>query len=196
MIKKFNFLDKFGTLGAIFAAVSCPACFPLLGIVGTALGLGILRPYEGVLMYVFLGFVLIALLGNIIAFRVHRNALVLLIGVISPILIFFSFFIHFSYGLIYAGLTGLSLASVLNYLKGRKCQNCAPSTGKAQLTSIIKCPKCGFKRQETMPTDSCQFFYGCTNCKARLRPKTGDCCVFCSYGSVKCPSKQKEGDRC
>jgi hypothetical protein len=24
-----------------------------------------------------------------------------------------------------------------------------------------------------------------------LRPKPGDCCVFCSYGSVKCPPQQK-----
>ena len=27
-------------------------------------------------------------------------------------------------------------------------------------------------------------------CRVRLRPKPGDCCVFCSYGSVRCPPKQ------
>lgn len=59
-------------------------------------------------------------------------------------------------------------------------------------TSVITCPQCGFAKEETMPTDSCQFFYECTHCKTRLRPKAGDCCVFCSYGSVKCPSKQEE----
>jgi hypothetical protein len=37
------------------------------------------------------------------------------------------------------------------------------------------------------PTAACQFFYECVNCKTLLRPKSGDCCVFCSYGSVKCP---------
>jgi len=196
MIKKFIFLDKLGTIGAIFAAVSCPACFPLFGIVGTVLGLGILRPYEGLLMYVFLSFVLIALLGNIIAFRAHRNALILLIGIMSPVLIFFAFFIYFSYGLIYAGLGGLSIASALNYLEGRKCKDRVKLTEKIQLISIIQCPKCGFKKQETMPTGSCQFFYECTNCKARLKPKSGDCCVFCSYGDFRCPSKQKEKDCC
>jgi len=41
-----------------------------------------------------------------------------------------------------------------------------------------------------MPTDACQFFYECASCKAILRPKAGDCCVFCSYGSVRCPPKQ------
>jgi hypothetical protein len=29
-----------------------------------------------------------------------------------------------------------------------------------------------------MPTDACQFFYECAGCGTRLRPKTGDCCVF------------------
>ncbi|MEP6987607.1 MAG: GDCCVxC domain-containing (seleno)protein [Chloroflexota bacterium] len=58
------------------------------------------------------------------------------------------------------------------------------------LQSVITCPKCGFAKEETMPTDSCQFLYRCTNCQQVLRPKQGDCCVFCSYGSVKCPSKQ------
>ena len=38
-----------------------------------------------------------------------------------------------------------------------------------------------------MPTDACQFFYECKGCGVLLKPKTGDCCVFCSYGSVPCP---------
>lgn len=59
-----------------------------------------------------------------------------------------------------------------------------------KLESIITCPLCGFKKQEMMPTDACQFFYECTNCKTVLRPKSGECCVFCSYGTEKCPSKQ------
>jgi len=65
-----------------------------------------------------------------------------------------------------------------------------------ELNSTIKCPECGFKKEETMPTDSCQFFYICSSCETRLKPKEGDCCVFCSYGSVKCPSKQEEKGCC
>jgi len=61
-----------------------------------------------------------------------------------------------------------------------------------ELKSVIKCPQCGFKKEETMPTDSCQYFYECAHCGARLKPKEGDCCVFCSYGTVKCPPKQEE----
>ena len=41
-----------------------------------------------------------------------------------------------------------------------------------------------------MPTDACLFFHECAGCRALLRPKAGDCCVFCSYGSVPCPPIQ------
>ncbi len=56
--------------------------------------------------------------------------------------------------------------------------------------SIFTCPVCGYKQLEIMPVDACQFFYKCKNCQTRITAKEGDCCVFCSYGSVKCPSKQ------
>jgi hypothetical protein len=56
--------------------------------------------------------------------------------------------------------------------------------------SIITCPRCGFAQRETMPLDACQFFYDCAGCGARLRPNEGDCCVFCSFGSVPCPPRQ------
>jgi hypothetical protein len=35
--------------------------------------------------------------------------------------------------------------------------------------------------------------YTCISCHALLRPKAGDCCVFCSYGDVPCPPVQGEG---
>lgn len=60
----------------------------------------------------------------------------------------------------------------------------------AVLESVLTCPQCGHVKRETMPTDACQFFYECEGCKALLRPQPGDCCVFCSYGSERCPPKQ------
>ena len=62
--------------------------------------------------------------------------------------------------------------------------------------STITCPECDFPKEEEMPTDACQCFYECPGCHGVLKPKTGDCCVFCSYGSVPCPPKQKEGGCC
>jgi hypothetical protein len=60
------------------------------------------------------------------------------------------------------------------------------------LQSVMTCPHCGAAATETMPTDACRFFYQCGGCGATLRPKPGDCCVFCSYGSVPCPPVQAE----
>lgn len=58
------------------------------------------------------------------------------------------------------------------------------------LYSVISCPYCGFKKEERMREDSCNFFYECANCKTIIKPKEQDCCVFCSYGTVKCPPIQ------
>ncbi|HEY3074268.1 MAG TPA: GDCCVxC domain-containing (seleno)protein [Burkholderiales bacterium] len=66
----------------------------------------------------------------------------------------------------------------------------------AVLESTITCPQCAARRAEPMPTDACQFFYDCSACGARLKPKAGDCCVFCSYGSVKCPPMQAQDSCC
>jgi copper chaperone CopZ len=62
--------------------------------------------------------------------------------------------------------------------------------GKVTFISIITCPECGFSREENMPDNACMHFYKCHSCGMLLKPKQGDCCVFCSYGTVKCPSKQ------
>ena len=62
----------------------------------------------------------------------------------------------------------------------------------AELTSTITCRACGYQSKETMPTDFCQYFYDCRNCGAQMKPKAGDCCVYCSYGSVPCPPVQMQ----
>ncbi len=62
--------------------------------------------------------------------------------------------------------------------------------------STITCPNCGFKKEEVMPNDACQYFYECTKCKTLIKPKSGDCCVFYSYGTVKCPSIQAQKKCC
>lgn len=64
------------------------------------------------------------------------------------------------------------------------------------LKSEITCPECGHKKVELMPTDACQWFYGCEQCHCVLKPKAGDCCVFCSYGTVACPPIQEGGSCC
>ncbi len=64
------------------------------------------------------------------------------------------------------------------------------------LESSIRCPQCGHTQLETMPTDACQWFYECTACGVLLKPLKGDCCVYCSYGTVPCPPIQQGDDSC
>ncbi len=64
------------------------------------------------------------------------------------------------------------------------------------IKSIITCPQCGHQKEELMPVDACQYFYKCEQCKTILKPKTGDCCVFCSYGNVYCPPVQQSKNCC
>ena len=64
------------------------------------------------------------------------------------------------------------------------------------LLSTITCSACGFQKEETMPVDACQYFYKCTNCNTILKPKQGDCCVYCSYATVPCPPIQENKSCC
>ena len=124
---KTKILDKFGAIGAILALIasaSCPACFPILGVIGATLGLGFLQPYEGIILYVFQFFVLLSLIGNILAYVGHRKIYALVVGTVSPMLIFFAFYIKFDYRIIYIGLFGLFISAILNYIENRKCKTC------------------------------------------------------------------------
>lgn len=58
----------------------------------------------------------------------------------------------------------------------------------------ITCPHCGHQKEEEMPEESCQILYECEGCGEVLRPKKGDCCVFCSYGDRPCPPMQEKGN--
>ncbi len=46
-----------------------------------------------------------------------------------------------------------------------------------------------------MPEDACLWFFDCPGCGTMLKPKVGDCCVFCSYGDVPCPPVQLSGGK-
>ena len=57
--------------------------------------------------------------------------------------------------------------------------------------SNVTCPKCGYSSLVKMPEDYCVLLYHCPECQAALRPQKGDCCIFCTYGAVKCPPMQE-----
>jgi len=69
------------------------------------------------------------------------------------------------------------------------------SIDETQTRSTLTCPHCGFQETQTMPTDACLYFHDCKGCGTMLKPKAGDCCVFCSYGDVACPPIQASSER-
>ena len=69
-------------------------------------------------------------------------------------------------------------------------------TNTIELISTLTCPHCGHEETMEMPTDACLFFHECAGCGKRLKPLAGDCCVFCSYGTVPCPPIQLNDPGC
>lgn len=65
-----------------------------------------------------------------------------------------------------------------------------------QTRSVLTCPSCGARSEEEMPQDACVYYYECRACKRLLKPNKGHCCVFCSFGTVKCPPVQASAGCC
>ncbi len=201
-IKLARNIDKLGTAGLFLTAIFSPCCFPLFAFAASALGFGSAELFGGWTMWIFQLMVLISIGGLYISSRVHKSSYPLLVAVPSGILIFYAY--HFNDSnewiyFLYAGMFGLLIATILNYKKNKmkgNCTTCGIYKGQTvELKSTITCPECGYSKDEIMPIDACVFFYECGHCKTKLRPKQGDCCVFCSYGTEKCPPIQA-GDKC
>lgn len=196
-------LDKLGTVGLFLTAILSPCCFPVFALVASAFGLGSFELFGGWTMWVFQAMVLITIAGLLVAYSKHRCMYPLLVAVPSGLMIFYGY--HFNNSdywtyFLYAGMVGLLAATFWNYRRNKlhcSCKTCTKYNDKTvELSSIITCPNCGYKKTETMPTDACTYFYECENCKARLKPLQGDCCVYCSYGTVKCPPMQTGKNCC
>lgn len=65
-----------------------------------------------------------------------------------------------------------------------------------EMQSTITCPNCHSQATLAMPIDACVYLYGRQACGLTLKPKQGDCCVFCSYGPTICPTLQVERGIC
>ncbi|CAN5525427.1 hypothetical protein BH18VER2_BH18VER2_10950 [soil metagenome] len=178
-------VDRIGSAGALLAAVAAPCCFPLFAALAATLGLGVLGRLETTVLYFFQAFALLAVVGLALSYLRHRHVGPLAAGLLGSAALAYSFYWSWRAELLYFGLTGIVIASVWNWFCSRGNARSEPV-----LESVITCPSCGHRTEETMPTNACLFFYDCNRCNTRLKPKPGDCCVFCSYGSVPCPPIQ------
>lgn len=198
-----NNIDKLGTIGLFITAIFSPCCFPVFAFIASALGLGSFELFGGWTMWIFQAMVIISLIGFYISYRKHYCTYPLLIAIPSAIAIFYGYHFndsdYYTY-YIYTGMIGLLIATIVNYYRNKlhgSCDNCTPENEKKiELISTITCPNCKHSKTEIMPTDACVYFYECENCNARLKPINGDCCVYCSYGTVKCPPMQTGNGCC
>ena len=193
LIRTVTLLDGLGSVGALVMAFAAPCCLPLFAMIAGAVGITALGLNEKLVLFVLQTLAVTAVIGLAFAASRLRQFGPLILGGLAAFVLFFSFHARFSALLVYPGLGGLCVASVWNYLLSRKRRG---DGAGVILQSVITCPKCGNHSEETMPTDACLFFYNCSFCGARLKPKAGDCCVFCSYGSVTCPPKQLDASCC
>ena len=138
-----------------------------------------------------------SIIGGITAFIFATSccwlpALIVGVGGTSGMLLFAEGVEKFSSVLMVISTTLLLYGGYLYYKKGSS----NIQSVNAILLSTSTCPECRHQKVETMPTNACTYFYECDNCKMVIKPKTGDCCVYCSYGTVPCPPIQLNQNCC
>lgn len=130
-MSKKEYIDKLATAGLFMTAIFSPCCFPLYGFIFSALGLGTVSLFGGFTWYIFQGLIILALFGHFWSYTKHRNILPFLTALVSSILIFGSYYFAFSLPLIYSGMVGLLIATIINHFAKRKvrsCPNCVQAT--------------------------------------------------------------------
>lgn len=126
-----SIFDTTGAIGALTAAMGCASCFPALGSLGAALGLGFLTQYEGLflntLLPVFAG---IALLANVFAFFSHKIWYRTLAGITGPTMVLLTMYPLCSYEwstyLLYAGIALMLIVALWDIFSppSKVCSSC------------------------------------------------------------------------
>jgi mercuric ion transport protein len=127
MINKF--LEKVGSGGVWLAALSCTACFPALGSLASALGLGFLSRFEGVAVNTLLPtFATLALIVNLYNWYKIHNQIRGYLSITGPIVVLLTLYPLWQYDwstyLFYIGICLMVLMSVLDIVKPVKEQIC------------------------------------------------------------------------
>ena len=117
-------LEKLGTFGALLAAILCPICFPKLALIGAALGMSVLAPYEGWFAAAAQALLVIALVGHVVAWRRHRNPGPLALAAAGVALVLGSLWIVYVEALVYVGLGALVAATLWSVIAMRRCAVC------------------------------------------------------------------------
>lgn len=123
-----NRLEKFGSFGAIIAAMACPICFPKLALVGALIGMGALAPYETAFFFGAQILVVLAVVGHAISYKKHQNVKLLSLVIASAILLFVSLYAYVSEVLSYLAFGGLIIATVILIFENRRYARCVTTS--------------------------------------------------------------------
>jgi mercuric ion transport protein len=118
-------IEKFGSGGALLAALACPICFPKLALIGAAFGLGVFAPYEQYTALVVQVLFLLAFVGQALAYRAHRNKWLLGFSAAVTLALFTGYYAVPSSILLQIALGGLVVASAWQIFAMRRCATCA-----------------------------------------------------------------------
>ena len=117
-------LEKLGTSGAVLAALACPICFPKLALIGAAIGLGVLAPFEGYVVVAVQALFVLAFIGQWLAYRRHRNRALLSLSGMVTVFVFVGYYVFPSAILLQVALAGLAAASAWLVFALRRCAKC------------------------------------------------------------------------
>ena len=123
---------KTGALGSVVSGLGCVACFPALGSVGAAIGLGFLSQYEGLFITRVLPlFATLAFVANALGWLIHRQWRRSLLGMIGPAIVlavtlgFLGARTEYPF---YAGLAFMTGVSIWDFLSPAD-RRCVPRAG-------------------------------------------------------------------
>jgi len=126
-----SLFDKTGALGTLTAAMGCASCFPAMGSLGAALGLGFLAQYEGLFVNTLLPiFAWMALAANIFAYFSHKVWYRTIAGITGPVMILLTmgplWIYNWSTYLLYTGIAIMLLVSIWDIVSPAKkvCRRC------------------------------------------------------------------------
>ena len=122
-------VEKVGSAGTWLSALSCTACFPLLGTLSTTMGLGVLSQFEGIAINILLPiFATLGLIGNAVNWRIHKRHLRGLLSTIGPIAVLLTLYPLWQYGwstyLFYASLMLMITMSIIDIFKPARPVQC------------------------------------------------------------------------
>jgi mercuric ion transport protein len=79
--------DKVGVVGTVVSTMACAMCFPAVGAIGAAIGLGFLSRWEGVFINILPLFAVLVLVANGLGWLAHRQWHRSALGMIGPALV-------------------------------------------------------------------------------------------------------------